>query len=652
MKRRFLYLVLAVFLLLTFNFSQEREDLKAVLEDIDKVGGSEKYPDANLVTIFENYKVRFEESGEFKAKEHTLVKILTDKGKRDYAVRKFPYHKRYSEVEVLLARVIKKNGEVLNVPKDMIKDGTVEEVQMMNIFEENFRRVSVTFPSLEVGDSIETIVEIRSRPLIKGHYNDIILFQGFEPILRKEVEIDGPSSKPLRFVVKNGVLDFKKERKGNRIIYKWGKTNSPKIIPELGMVPITDVATKLLVSSFKNWKELSRYGESLNVGKIDSNEKMREKVIELTKDLKTEEEKILAIFRFISQKIRYMGSSMDLGAFIEPHPATYTFEKQYGVCRDKSILMMAMLKEIGINSYDALINVSQNLEKEIPVIFLEHAICAVVLKDGRMVFMDPTLELSPSFGETYVGGRYVLLLDKKGKDLVKVPNVPAGRSLGYIRSDTRVNSDGSIEGRVKISGKNFYEYVLRSLGKQIPSFQFTMLWQQLSQFISPGTKVENLKSGDFADLSKPFEINFDFKTKDYVVDTGKFRLFRIPLSSCSFDVLLIGILRGLTNLDERKYPMNFTSSFGTIIEERLIIPDEFLIKAIPDPVEIKKLPVNLKIETSRSDKKVIFKLDFRIEKANISPAEYRNLREVANAIKMFQKSMVILEKKGVQSEKN
>jgi len=108
---------------------------------------------------------------------------------------------------------------------------------------------------------------------------------------------------------------------------------------------------------------------------------------------------------------------------------------------------MAMLKEIGVKAYDAMINVSRKTDPEIPTILFEHAICGVVLSDGRIVYMDPTLELSSSFGEPYVGGRYVLFMDKEGKDLVKVPPIPAERSLGSIRGQTKVLADGSIRGR-------------------------------------------------------------------------------------------------------------------------------------------------------------------------------------------------------------
>jgi hypothetical protein len=624
--------------------SQQAEDLKPVLAEIERAGGLKEHPDANALVVFEETRTVFDESGEFTSTEHALVKILTDKGKQTFATRKLPYHRRYSTVKVILARVIKKDGRALPVTAEFMKDGTMEETQAMNIFEENFRRLSVTFPGVEVGDSIEMTVETHSKPLIQGHYNDLTLFQSIEPVLRKDVSIDGPASKPLRNVVKNGKLEFSEQKKGGRVVYRWRAVNLPKIEQELAMASLADVATRVVTGTFRDWKELSKYGDSLNAGKVDSNEAMKAKVAELTKDCAAQEDKILAIFRYVSQKIRYMGSSMDLGAFIEPHQATYTFEKQYGVCRDKSILMMAMLKEIGVRAYDALINVSRSTDPEIPLIYFEHAICGVVMDDGHIVYMDPTLELSSSFGETYVGGRYVLLLDEQGKDLIKVPPIPAEEGLGTIRGETQVLPDGSIQGKVKISGKGFYDFVLRSVAKQVPAFQFPMVFQQLGQNLATTIKIENVKPGEFADLAKPYEINFEYKAKDYVVDIGKLVMFKIPFSTQAFDIISVGIFQVLADREERKYPIFLFAPRGCREEETIIIPPGYRVKAVPDPVSIREGPVSLTLTTALKGNEVAFTSDFRIEASSLDPQGYQGLRKVVRGLRRFQKSMVILEK--------
>jgi hypothetical protein len=629
------------------SFSQQAqpvEDIKPILAEIERAGGLAEHPDANALIIFEEERTVFEEGGEFTSTQHSLVKVLTDKGKEMFATSKIPYHRRYTTIKVSLARLIKEDGRIIPVGEEFMKDGTSEETQQMNILEENFRRLSITFPGLEVGDSLEMIVETEAKPLVQGHYNDLILFQSVEPILRKDVIIDGPAVRPLRFVIRDGQLDFSKEKKGDRIIYRWKAVNQPKIEQELGMVTIADVALRVVASTFKDWQELSRYGDKLNAGKVDSNEAMKAKVVELTRDCRTQEEKILAIFRYISQKVRYMGSSMDLGAFIEPHQATYTFEKQYGVCRDKSILMMAMLKEIDVKAYDAMINISRTTDPAIPIILFEHAICGVVMEDGRIVYMDPTLELSSSFGETYVGGRYILLMDELGKDLIKVPPIPAEQSLGSIQGETKVLADGSIESQVRISGKGFYDFVLRSIAKQVPSFQMPMVFQQLGQNLASTIKIENLKTGEFQDLAKPYDITFDYKAKEYAVDVGRLMMFKIPFSTQAFDLLSVGIFQLLADREERKYPIFLFSARGCREEETISIPPGYRIRAVPDPVEIKEGPVLLRLTAAIKDNKVVFASDFRTEESTLDPRAYQSLRKAVKGLRRFQKGMVILEK--------
>ena len=624
--------------------SPQADDLKPVLAEIERAGGLKEHPDANALVVFEDTRTVFDESGEFTSVEHSLLKILTDKGKQAVATKKLPYHRRYTTVKVLLARVIKKDGRVVAVPPESIKDGTMEETQAMNILDENFRRLSVAFPGVEVGDSAEMTVETHSKPLIQGHYNDFTVFQSMEPVLRKEVTIEGPASKPLRHVIRDGKLEFSRQKKGDRVVYRWRAANMPKIEQELAMGSAADFATRVLASTFKDWQELSRYGDSLNAGKVDTNETIKAKVAELTKDCATKEDKILAIFRYVSQKIRYMGSSMDLGAFIEPHQATYTFEKQYGVCRDKSILMMAMLKEIGVPAYDALINLSRSTDPEIPLIYFEHAICGVVMDDGKIVYMDPTLELSSSFGETYVGGRSVLLLDGKGKDLISVPPIPAAANLGAIHGETQVLPDGSIQGKVRISGKGFYDYVLRTVAKQVPAFQFPMVFQQLGQLLASTIKVENVKPGSLADLAKPYEITFDYKARDYAVDVGRLVMVKIPFSSQAFDIISVGIFQLLGDKQERKYPIFLFAPRGCRQEETITFPAGYSVKAVPDPVSIREGPVSLTLTADRKGNEVLFTSDFRIEVSSLDPQGYQALRKVVKGLRRFQKSMVILEK--------
>ncbi len=642
-------LICAVIVLSILSPSFAETSQKKAPPDIQKMiesaGGTSEYPDADSIIIQEDIEVTYQDNGDYTTRERSLVKILTENGKKDYSTLAFSYHRRYQSVEIPSASVIYPDGSLFEIPKDAVKDTTEAETQEMNIFEENFRRKSITVPNLSVGCCIAYEAVTITKALLKDNYTDVFMFQGSEPILSKKVTINGPASKPLRYIVKNGSLTFKETKQGNRIIYQWEAQKVPMIVTEPGMVPISDVGTKLVMGTFKDWKEISRFGDSLNYDKIDSTPDMKETVKKLTSGLATEDEKILAIFRFISQKIRYMGSAMDVGAFIEPHKASYTFEKQYGVCRDKSVLMASMLREIGVQCDDVLINVNIATVTEIPTVFFQHAICAVKKKDGPVIFMDPTLEISSSMGESYTGDKHVLLLTKEGNDLAVVPHVPAERSLGTIEAATSLDKDGTLTGKVHLSGTGYYDFVLRSINREYTAVQFERLVSRLGTKFHPKTTVSEVVSSNPTDLSKPYSFSFKLATPSYAVPAGKYLLFPLPLSTSCFDLVVSRDFSEYTRLKERKYPLGLFSTCGCVQKDSLSIPEGYAIVSLPPSLTLKKGPITASMEVKAEGRTITFKSDCRIEKARLTPLEYQDLRSVAIELKRFGRSMVILEKK-------
>ncbi len=72
----------------------------------------------------------------------------------------------------------------------------------------------------------------------------------------------------------------------------------------------------------------------------------------------TDLDKVKALFYYVSKNIRYMGLTpeKDRPGF-EPHDVSLTFEKKYGVCRDKAGLLVEMLRLAGFKAYPVLINI-------------------------------------------------------------------------------------------------------------------------------------------------------------------------------------------------------------------------------------------------------------------------------------------------------
>jgi transglutaminase-like putative cysteine protease len=137
---------------------------------------------------------------------------------------------------------------------------------------------------------------------------------------------------------------------------------------EPSMPPYDNVLQRLLVSTLPDWPAVSKWYWNLSQPHLDATSpELENKVAELTAGTTNDLEKIMALFYHVSGNIRYMGLTpeKDRPGF-EPHDVRLTFEKNYGVCRDKAALLVAMLREAGLKAYPVLINVGGKLDPEVP----------------------------------------------------------------------------------------------------------------------------------------------------------------------------------------------------------------------------------------------------------------------------------------------
>jgi hypothetical protein len=647
--RRFFIFTISIFIIFSFLNSQEKGDVsKNLLSKIKAAGDSKTFKNADAIIIDDNVFIQVKKDGSFVRTDYSLIKILTQRGKKRFSTQKFQYHKRYGKVKVNIARVIHDDGTYISVPESNIKDQTIGAIQQMNIFEENFRELVVQLTSAKIGDTIEIKTTVESKPILKNNYTELLLFQSFYPVINTRAIIKIPKNMPLYSIVKNGEMKEIKKDDTNFTTYTWEAKNIKALERELLMIPPIDLGLKLIVSTFKTWKDLSKYAAELNIGKIDKNPEMIKLVNSLIKDKKDKKERILAIFRYISKNIRYMGSSMDVGAFLEPHKATYTLEKKYGVCRDKSVLMISMLKIAGIHSEDVLINVNHKTDIEIPSIYFQHAIVAVEIAKGEFIYMDPTLELSSDFGESYTGGKYVLHLSEGGKSIVKNKPYTAEKSMGCINAISEISENGNLFSKITIKGKGYYDFILRQIAKQFPGTMQNFLFTKILQSIQQGTSIKKSEFGKPEELDKEYKINLEIEAKNFIKELGNFYLMKIPEGKSSADILLSLVIYNLTRLPEREYPLFLFSKSGSYIKEEVKIDKTYSIKAFPDSFEFNEPPIFVKFDVQVKNNTIFFKRDFKIETSILLPDDYKKLKKAFILIDKFNKSFVILEKGAVK----
>ena len=121
---------------------------------------------------------------------------------------------------------------------------------------------------------------------------------------------------------------------------------------------------------------------------------LRARADDLTKDAKTPDDQIRAIYDFVSTKTRYIGIDFGIGRY-QPHSAAEVLANQYGDCKDKDTLLEALLRAKGFSTAPALIGagIAPVPELPSPAVF-NHVITTVNLPTGR-IWLDSTPPAAP-----------------------------------------------------------------------------------------------------------------------------------------------------------------------------------------------------------------------------------------------------------------
>jgi hypothetical protein len=98
--------------------------------------------------------------------------------------------------------------------------------------------------------------------------------------------------------------------------------------------------------------------------------------------------------RFVQDEIRFLGFEEGLSS-IRPHEPTVVFERRFGDCKDKTVLLQTLLKLMGIPSTPVLVNITRG--KKLPDILpflgaFDHVILQIQIGD-KNYYVDSTIAL-------------------------------------------------------------------------------------------------------------------------------------------------------------------------------------------------------------------------------------------------------------------
>lgn len=198
--------------------------------------------------------------------------------------------------------------------------------------------------------------------------------------------------------------------------------------------------------SITTWKEIARYYALLLDEKTHFSGSPPQKILELVENWQNVypnvEDQILAAIRLVSDDI-YCGSFPDNERehLITPYSPEEIFENYYGDCKDKSSLLIAILKLLDVEAYPVLVHTEKTyqLKDDLPDFLFNHLIARVDY-NGKSYFIDPTIPLLGGTLDTYqvpdLG--YGLVLKEDTEDLTPITR----NFLSKVQSSSTISLQG------------------------------------------------------------------------------------------------------------------------------------------------------------------------------------------------------------------
>lgn len=374
----------------------------------------------------------------------TVERILTPAGARELDRLPFRAYPGDEEVRVLSARVHRADGSVL--------DARTGRTGGRGVF-------VVDLPPLEVGDVVD--VEWRRddlAPTIFGDYLGIdvpLRSDSRLPVVESTVVLLEPEGVQLAThmtAAPEGVERTAAALDGGARETRWVLRGVEPRRREHLEPPAAEIEPRVQASTYASWEAFGDWWWNLISEEIDTSDEMRAKVAELTEGASTPLERLRAVYDFVVTDVRYNAWEFGVHGY-QPYSAPVIFSRRFGDCKDKAILMKAMLAEVGIEAWPVIIQAEGRRHEEdlslAMVGHFNHCIAYVPEQEGiPEMFLDGTARYHPLevLPDSDRGAKVVVVRDD-GVDVRRVPFPEAAENR--IVDETVVDMTGEGPARVE-----------------------------------------------------------------------------------------------------------------------------------------------------------------------------------------------------------
>jgi len=543
-----------------------------------------KYDGADRLILFDRSVVEVEDSGLSHRYEHRLIKVLEPGGARALRALRFDYDPTSNDVQVLGVRIHRADSTTVDVDPAALVDTTAPA----SMIYWGARMKVLGIPALAPGDALESLAytkgfliaylyaddEERFIPPMRGHFYDVVTFQGNQPFVEKSYELRLPKDKPLQYTVYNGEVASSLSFDEEHFVYRFWREDMSAIEREPRMPDLTDIAPKVVMATAEDWEAKSRWFYETNEWVFASNDEIDTKVREITRGL-SEDEAIAALLHWVAQNIRYSGLSMGEGEGYTIHPSSMTFEDRCGVCKDIAGILVTMLRVAGFETYAAMTMAGARVEA-VPADQFNHCVVALKKDDGDYLMLDPTwAPWNNPLWSRWEGEQHFVIGTPWGETRMMIPAFGPEENQMDVVSRAELAADGSLKGSFTLTGKGIADGRLRGVRADRPAREMHRYLEGWMRRLSPRAELLDFKISDHRDFTIDTILELEYRVPNFATDLGADMRFVSPAMLLVGDYGTLNRLAVAPDAEERIHPAFLWAPQTVVVDEEVTLPKKY-----------------------------------------------------------------------------
>ncbi|WP_109831025.1 DUF3857 domain-containing protein [Reichenbachiella versicolor] len=316
------------------------------------------------------------------------IKLLSSEGVQEMSTINISFDPTYEQLTLHKIRVYREGKWI-----DKTRSSKVEVLQREKSLERSLYDGSlsavVNLTDVRVGDILDYSYSLRGyNPIKNGIYSTDLYFQFNVPVSRIYKRIITKDKKDLKYVLNEGMS--KPELKISNLGYEyiWDIAALETLIYDNNVPAWYDEQKHVSISNVRSWKDIVNWALPLYEYPVSSLSNISIDYVEGS----NRKDRLLTIIRKVQDDIRYLGFEGGIGAY-KPNSPDKVYKQKYGDCKDKSLLLVALLRKEGVEAYPLLVNTTakHSMNSKLPGISVfDHCVVTFSFQD-KEYFVDPTI---------------------------------------------------------------------------------------------------------------------------------------------------------------------------------------------------------------------------------------------------------------------